>query len=251
MRQIAQLSLPAFEVLWEDLRAGSMPYPFDISQHGDTLDERARIKAAVHADLEKRGLARRGRPEPDLEDALNLLARPELRVIAVCIPDMNQEKLVCASVVARGGYAVLVSQEEATITLNLLQPNEIATSLANAMPPGRPGPGKPVTVPGEAFEQQQPQQQQGFRQAVRSTENDDVRIAKQMLTGPAIGNGHFLVQMSQGRTKRDFPPVTWVDTRQGRYANIETRKGWFTISPADNMGLARHLGQVLAMTSER
>ncbi|MCX2949874.1 ESX secretion-associated protein EspG [Lentzea sp. NEAU-D7] len=250
MRQIAQLSLPAFEVLWEDLRAGSIPYPFDISQHGETLDERARIKAAVHADLERRNLARRGRPEPDLEDALNLLARPELRVIALCIPDMTQQKLVRASVVARGGYAVLVVQEDTGVTLSLVQPNEIATCLANAMPHGRPGPGKLVTVPAQAFESL-PQQQEGFRQSVRTAESDEVRIAKQMLTGPAIGNGHFLVQMGQGRTTRDFPPVTWVDTSQGRYANVETRKGWFTISPADNMGLARHLGQVLAMTSER
>lgn len=248
MRQIAQLSLPAFEVLWEDLRVGSIPYPFEINQHGETLDERARIKAAVHQDLERRGLARRGRPEPDLEDALNLLARPELRVIAMCMPDLNQHNVVRASVVARGGYAVLVTQEDAGITLNLVQPNEIATSLANAMPPGRPGPGKLVTVPAQAFEAQQ---QDGFRQSVRTTQNDDVRIAKQMLTGPAIGNGHFLVQMGQGRTKRDFPPVTWIDTNQGRYTNVETRAGWFTISPADNMGLARHLGQVLAMTSER
>ncbi|MDX8053578.1 ESX secretion-associated protein EspG [Lentzea sp. BCCO 10_0798] len=250
MKQIAQLSLPAFEVLWEDLRAGSIPYPFDISQHGETLDERARIKAAVHADLERRNLARRGRPEPDLEDALNLLARPELRVIALCIPDMNQQKLVRASVVARGGYAVLVVQEDTAVRLSLVQPNEIATCLANAMPHGRPGPGKLVTVPAQAFESR-PQQQEGFRQSVRTAESDEVRIAKQMLTGPAIGNGHFLVQMGQGRTKRDFPPVTWIDTNQGRYSNVETRKGWFTISPADNMGLARHLGQVLAMTSER
>ncbi|MFC3891356.1 ESX secretion-associated protein EspG [Lentzea rhizosphaerae] len=250
MRQIAQLSLPAFEVLWEDLRAGSVPYPFDVSQHGETLDERARVRSAVHADLERRGLARRGRPEPDLEDALNLLARPELRVIALCMPDMRQETLVRASVVARGRYAVLVTQDDTSITLNLVQPNEIATRLANAMPPGRPGPGKPVTVPAQAFESPQPQQE-GFRQAVRSAENDDVRLAKQMLTGPATGNGHFLVQLAQGRTRRDFPPVTWVDTNQGRYCNVETRKGWFTISPADNVGLARHLGQVLAMTSER
>ncbi|MET9224918.1 ESX secretion-associated protein EspG [Lentzea sp. NPDC003310] len=250
MRQLAQLSLPAFEVLWEDLRVGSIPYPFEIGQHGETLDERARIKAAVHADLERRGLARRGRPEPDLEDALNLVARPELRVVALCIPDMSQQKLVRASVVARGGYAVLVVQGDNNVTLSQVQPNEIATSLANAMPPGRPGPGKAVTVPGEAFENK-PQQQEGFRQAVRTAESDEVRIAKQMLTGPALGNGHFLVKLGQGRATRDFPPITWIDTSRGRYSNVETRKGWFTIAPADNTGLARHLGQVLAMTSER
>ncbi|MGI5505040.1 ESX secretion-associated protein EspG [Lentzea sp. CA-135723] len=249
MRRIAQLSLPAFEVLWEGLRVGGIPYPFDIGQHGETLDERAQVKAGVHADLERRNLARRGRPEPDLEDALNLLARPELRVIAFAIPDMSQERLVRATVVARGGYAVLVTQEDAGVTLDLVQANEIATSIANAMPPGRPGPGKPVTVPAQAFEA--PQQQEGFRQAVRSTESEDVRLAKQMLTGPALGNGHFLVQLNQGRAKRDFPPVTWIDTKAGRYANVPAKAGWFTIGPADNMGLARHLGQVLAMTSER
>jgi len=248
MRLLAQLSLPAFEVLWEDLRAGSVPYPFEVDQHGGTLDERARVKAAVHHDLERRGLARRGRPEPDLEDALNLLARPELRVAALCVPDMNQQRFVRAGVVARGGYAVLVTQDDGGITLKLVQPNEIATSLANAMPPGRPGPGRPVTVPGEAFESRQ---QEGFRQAVRSAESDDVRLAKQMLTGPAVGNGHFLVQLERGRAKRDFPPVTWIDTSRGRYANVETRAGWYTVGPADNTGLARHLGQVLAMTSER
>ncbi|MGZ3142715.1 ESX secretion-associated protein EspG [Lentzea chajnantorensis] len=251
MRQIAQLSLPAFEVLWEDLRAGSLPYPFDIPSHGDTLDERERIKKAVHQDLERRGLARRGRPEPDLDDALRLLARPELRVIALCMPDMSREKLVRACVVARGGYAVLVSQEDTTMTLNQVQPNEIATSLAGVVPQGRPGQGKLVTVPAQAFENQPQQHREGFRQAVRATENEDVRLAKQMLAGPALGNGHFLVQLDQGRTKRDFPPVTWIDTQNGRYANVQLRTGWFTISPADNMGLARHLGQVLAMTSDR
>jgi hypothetical protein len=250
MKQIAQLSLPAFEVLWEDLRVGSIPYPLDVSQHGETLDERARIKTAVHADLERKGLARRGRPEPDLEDALNLLARPELRVIAMCLPDVSQERVIRATVVARGGYAVLVTQEEASITLKLVQANEIASSLANVMPPGRPGPGKPVTVPAQAFEAP-PQQQDGFRQAVRTTQNDDVRLARQMLTGPALGNGHFLVSLERGRSKKDFPPVTWIDTRAGRYANVPARAGWFTISPADNTGLARHLGQVLAMTNER
>ena len=230
MKQIAQLSLPAFEILWEDLRAGSIPYPLDVSQHGETLDERARIKAAVHADLERRGLARRGRPEPDLEDALNLLARPELRVIAMCLPDVSQERVIRATVVARGGYAVLVMQEEASITLKLVQANEIATSIANVMPPGRPGPGKPVTVPAQAFEAQ-PQHQEGFRQAVRTTQNDDVRLARQMLTGPALGNGHFLVSLERGRSKKDFPPVTWIDTRA---AAVAVKSALLDVMPASD-----------------
>ncbi|HEX7305685.1 ESX secretion-associated protein EspG [Lentzea sp.] len=238
MRPIARLSLPAFDVLWEDVAAGSLPYPFDVDTHGETLDERERIRTQVYADLERQGLVERGRPEPHLEGALNLLAHNELRVIALCMPDTCQDELVRAGVVARGNHAVLFTQKSTEVTLNLVQPNEIATRLAGAMPENQPGPGQAVTVPAEAFEARK---QDGFKQAVRDTESEDVRLAKQMLTGPATGHGHFLVQTDDS----ELPPVTWVDTRKGRYATVSARPGWFTVGPADNAGLARQLGRVL------
>ena len=247
MRNIATLSLPAFEILWEDLRAGSIPHPFDVQTHGETIEERARIKKAVHADLESRNLARRGRPEPELEDALMLLARPELRIVALGMPDTSADTLLRASVVARGSYAILATQDDRTISLNLVQ--DLVQSIVNVLPPMRPGPGKPVTLPTEALK---PQQQQGIRQTVRTTANPDVQLFRQMMSNPPIGTGHFTVTLEQGRTKKNFPPVTWVDTAAGRYLNTPGRTPeWITVAPADNTGLARQLSQVLSLTSQR
>lgn len=251
MRNIATLSLPAFEVLWEDLRAGSIPHPFDVQSHGETIEERNRIKAAVHTDLERRNLARRGRPEPELEDALMLLARPELRIVAMGMPDKKTETLLRASVVARGSYAVLVQQDDKSVNLNLVQDNALVPALVGLVPQMRPGPGKLVTLNVAALKQQ-PEQQQGFRQTVRTTANEDVRLFQQMMSSPPIGTGHFTVTLEQGRTKKNFPPITWVDTEAGRYVNTPGRTpDWITVAPADNNGLARQLAQVLSLTSQR
>lgn len=251
MRTIATLSLAAFEVLWEGLRAGSIPYPFEIDQHGYTLDERARIKVAVHADLERHGLARHGRPEPELEDALNLLARPELRITALGMPSIEDGALLRASVVARGGYAVMFVQDGLSVTLSLVRDNALATALVNVLPQRRPGPGKPVTVPASAFGQATPRQ--GITQAVRSGGNDDLKALQAMLSSPMVGTGHFVVVLAQSGGKKPFPPVTWFDTTEGRYVNMPSRNGpdWHTVAPVDNNGLAQCLSQVLAMTSRR
>ena len=53
---IRELSLPALDALWEDLRLGSIPFPLEVRSHGETIEERLRIKAAVYSDLENRGL---------------------------------------------------------------------------------------------------------------------------------------------------------------------------------------------------
>jgi len=247
MRTIATLSLPAFEVLWEGLRAGSVPYPFEISQHGETLDERARIKSAVHADLERRSLARRGRPEPELEDALGLFARPDLRIIAMGMPDVEGEVLLRACVVARGGYAVLAVQDDTSVTLTLVRDNALAAALVSVLPQKRPGPGKPVTVPASAFEQERPRQ--GITSSVRGGGNEDLKVLHAMLASPMVGTGHFTVE----RDRQRFPAITWFDTVQGRYVNMPARNGpdWITVAPADNHGLAQHLTRVLAMATTR
>ncbi|MEO6086123.1 MAG: ESX secretion-associated protein EspG [Umezawaea sp.] len=245
MRTIATLSLLAFEVLWEATRAGAVPYPFEIDQHGETVDERARLKSAAHTDLERRGLARRGRPEPELEDALGLLARPDLRVTALGMPSVDDGRLVRACVVARGGYAVMAAQENQVITLNLVQGDELATALVGTLPPRHAGPGKPVTVPASTFDQQKPRQ--GTMQTVRGRETEDTKVVRAMLAPPMVGTGHFTATHG----KRQLPAVTWFDTTQGRYVSMPAGNdpNWITLAPADNQGLAQRLTQVLALTN--
>lgn len=237
MSTIARLSLPAFEVLWEDLRAGAaIPFPFDIPHHGTTLDERSRVRDDVHADLERRGLARRGRPEPELEDALRLLATPDTSITVVGMPDVAKEDLVRALIAARGRYAVLAVQGTDGVQLDLLREVGLAHAAVSVLPPRPPGPGRPVTVPASALQGQRPPNQ-GIRQTVRTSADDDVRVLRDMLSGPITGTGHFTA-------RPHGTAVTWIDTPRGRYAGMGT--DWLTVAPADHTGLVRRISQALA-----
>src|SRR5437660_5513405 len=107
MPTIAVLSLPEFDILWENLRVGVRPYPLAVPHHGTTLEERAHIRRNVFGQLNGRGLARGDRIDPDLEDALNLLASPSVSVEAMALLDVERENLLRGLAVARGRYAVL------------------------------------------------------------------------------------------------------------------------------------------------
>ncbi|MFE9748466.1 ESX secretion-associated protein EspG [Saccharothrix saharensis] len=234
MRRVAALSLPAFEILWDDLDAGPVPYPLDLPSPGETFDERRRIRQAVHADLDRRGLARRGRPEAELEDALRLLHRPAARITVLGMPDVHADALLRAVVVARGNYVVRAVQEEGFVLLDVVRgPAEAAVEV---LPPARPGPGKPVTVAAKDLNGT-PDEPQGFTRAVRRSGNPDVRAVREMLAGPITGTGHFAVDGAED-------PITWFDTERGRYAS--TGSDWITVAPADQGGLVARLSRALA-----
>ena len=233
MRRVAALSLPAFEILWDDLDAGPLPYPLDLPSLGETVDERRRIRQAVHADLDRRALTRRGRPEAELEDALRLLHRPATRITVLGMPDVRADGLLRAVVAARGGYAVRAVQEDGFVLLDVVRgPAEAAVEV---LPPLRPGPGKPVTV--AAKDLAGPEEQQGFTRAVRRSGHPDVKAVRDMLAGPTTGTGHFAVDGAEH-------PITWFDTERGRYAS--TGSDWITVAPADHGGLVTRLSRALA-----
>ncbi len=235
MSTLATLSLPAFDVLWEDLGAGPIPYPFDIDQHGGTLDERARVKAAVHDDLERLGLLRRGRPEPDLEDALRLIARPGLRITVMGRSEAAE--LLRAQVVARRGYVVRAVQSDGAVRLDVLRGVSPAKAAVSVLPWCGAGPGKPVTVAASALEPAAPQ---GLLETVRSGGDDDVKAVRRMLAGPFTGTGHFTLTNGDA----ELAPVTWIDTPRGRYATVG--RDWITVAPADRDVLAGRLSRALA-----
>ncbi|MFJ6676456.1 ESX secretion-associated protein EspG [Actinosynnema sp. NPDC091369] len=232
MRRVAALSLPAFEVLWDDLDAGALPYPLDMPSLGETFDERRRIRQAVHADLDRRGLTRRGRPEAELEDALRLLHRPATRVTVLGMPDVRADALLRAVVVARGNYAVRAVQQGDFVLLDVVR--GAAEAAVEVLPPLRPGPGKPVTV---AAKDLAPDEPQGFTRAVRRSGNPDVKAVREMLAGPITGTGHFAVDGAEH-------PITWFDTERGRYAS--SGSDWLTVAPADRGGLVARLSRALA-----
>src|SRR5204863_2218802 len=60
MAAIGDLSLPALDILWYDLELGALPFPLEVRSHGDTVEERARLRGVVYEQLDRRGLGRGG-----------------------------------------------------------------------------------------------------------------------------------------------------------------------------------------------
>jgi hypothetical protein len=238
---ISELSLPALDALWEDLNLGAIPFPLEVRSHGETIEERGRIKAAVYADLERRGLARRHRAEPQLEDVLQLVARPTISIDAIAMLDMAGKDPVKAIVVASGRQAMLVVQRELMVSLTPIRETALASAIVGILPPVKSGPGQPLSLPVDSVHRS------GGR---HSRPDPDNKRLEAIMKQPVLRAGQFgiTVRDQQGRSKR-LPGIGWFDTDTGRYMNVvrEASDGeaWLTLTPADGGRIAHRLSEEL------
>jgi hypothetical protein len=242
---ISELSLPALDALWEDLNLGAIPFPLEVRSHGETIEERSRIKAAVYADLESRGLARRHRAEPQLEDVLQLVARPTISIDAVAMLDMAAQDPVKAMVVAAGRQALLVVQRELMVSLTPIRETALASSIVSILPQVKSGPGVPVSLPVDAVNRS------GGRHSRPAHENKmNLQRLEAIMKQPVLRAGQFgiTIRDPHGRSNR-LPGIGWFDTDAGRYMNVvrEASDGesWLTLTPADSGRIAHRLSEEL------
>jgi hypothetical protein len=253
MPALAALSLPAIDTLWDDLQLGDLPFPLEVRCHGDTIDERARIKAGVYADLERRGLVGSGSPARQLDDALHLLARPEVSIDLVALMDMADDKPLKAVTAARGRRAALAVQRTRAIELTEVRDTAIVASIVELLPASRPGPGRSITLPASALK---PGAHRGaepglLRTVTKETTNrPELKLIASILERPVLRAGQLGIMLrdQRGRQQR-LPGIGWFDTDQGRYATIVKRgsdgEDWTTLSPVDNARLSHRLTETL------
>ncbi|GGP56500.1 ESX secretion-associated protein EspG [Saccharothrix coeruleofusca] len=253
------LSHAAADVLWEDLKLGSRPYPFDFPYLGQTLDERRGIRNAVYRDLESRGLAARGRVSAEVEEALTMLVRFDFSLNAVASLDArNVERQLLVRAGARGEAAALATLDERQLKVQVLRSAGLVRAVVDLVPPGRPGPGQSVTVAvPSAAPPPPPRRDEDFGQstftravAPHSTGSAQVRALEAVFERPKLRAGQFgvTVRGRHGREQR-APQIAWFDNDQGRYMS-QTRQGqdgqkWLTHAPADNARIAAQLTQEL------
>jgi hypothetical protein len=243
MPPIAILPLAAFDIVWEDLRLGSVPYPFDVPSHGDTLDERARIRTAVYEDLERNGLARGRQLDPGLHEALRLLARPHIQLDTISTLDRQRGPMVYAASVAVGQRALLAVQQAGTMRLEYIRDTALAASLVALLPPHQPGPGQQVSLPAKEL----------ARPNRHSPEHQSLTV---MFGEPVVRLGQFSGAMFDERgDARRMPGLSWFDTEAGRYLGVAGRgrdgEDWATVSPADTSGLIHRLGDMIRTANRR
>ncbi|GLZ31431.1 ESX secretion-associated protein EspG [Lentzea sp. NBRC 105346] len=248
------LSHAAADILWEDLRLGSRPYPFDFPYFGQTDDERRSIRNAVYNDLANRGLANRGRVVPEIEEALNLLVRFEFGVNAIAMFDPRRDEQLLARGGAAGEQAALAVLDERMMKVDLMRAPQLIRSIVDLVPNERPGPGQSVSVPRPAPEKprQQEEEPQSFTTTVRSHSNtaSQTRALEAVFERPRLKVGQFGIAV-RDRTGKEHraPQIAWFDNDQGRYMT-QKRKGadgqdWLVHAPADNARIAAQLASEL------
>ncbi|HWM02575.1 MAG TPA: ESX secretion-associated protein EspG [Actinophytocola sp.] len=249
-----ELSLAALDTLWEDLRLGRKPFPLEVRSLGDTLDDRARIRAAVYADLERRGLVRDGHLDDELAEDLRLLAEPAVSFDLVALLDMGDAEAVKAVAAAKGQLGVLAVQGKLTITLRRTRDTTAAGALVELLPATRAAVGSSITQPAAALGTDLPRYSRArpggvMRTAVPRTAADSkLRALAAIMDKPVRRAGQLGVTLLDDEGKRRRPPgIAWFDTDDGRYATTLARGAdgddWVTLWPADNARLVHRLGE--------
>lgn len=252
------LSHAAADILWEDLDLGSRPFPFDFPYLGDTMDQRAGIRKAVHRDLESRGLARQGRVIPEVQEALNLVVRGEYTVDVFAGLDARNPKHL---LMARGGAirdsAAVAVMDDRQLKVDLIHSSALLRAMVSLLPPAPAGTGHSVTVPLPQEQAAPPRREADydgntFTSAVasRTGGNPQLRLLESVLAKPRLRAGRYGIDVRDHMGRRaSSPEVGWFDTDQGRYM-MQTRKApdgqsWITAAPADAHRIAGQLAQDL------
>ena len=235
----------ALDFLWEALGAGELPYPLQVRSHGETVDERASLRARMHAELAARGLIdRHGRVEPHVEDWLGVLARPDLSIDALFLPEMPG-KAVAVFAAAAGSAGVVASQNGDDLHLRRVRGDSLVTEVVAMLPAAPRGATPSVSLPADEFAAIGPRPVRG------ADESDPRSAAARLVSQPNLRGGQFGVtarDRSGGRTRG--PVLSWFDKPDGRYLASASRgrdgRDWVTVAPADVQTLRHRLGQFVA-----
>lgn len=229
------LSIPAVDVLGEQLNLNVRRYPFELPRFADTPEERDRLVQQVWQELEGAGLAGSGRPEPEVEDALYLLSSSEIAVAAAGLLDVRNGQRLAARVVATGEVGVVGRIDARGLRMSFMAPDDVAGMCADLLPDAPPGTGESVRAPA-------------------SREESEEFHALAAITGrPKFRIGHYSANAPRRRGGARRTGLTWFDNDQGRYTmraepssdGPVAGTGVLVCGPADKRRIASQVSELL------
>ncbi|WP_328604936.1 ESX secretion-associated protein EspG [Amycolatopsis sp. NBC_00345] len=258
----------AFDFLWESMGLGELPYPLRVRSHGATEDERVSLRHRVDVELKARGVRDpRGYVEPRLDDWLGLLARGQVSIDAVHIPQF-QAHPVAILAAADDRTGVVAIQDGDGIWLRGVPSDGLVSAVVDLLPAGPRGSEASVTLPldealntrpirvpvaaaggpGEAEEKGR----RGRRQSLSERVTVDPKETYGLISGqPRLRGGQLAANSRSSLGARQRSRVLgWFDTATGRYLSL-SRAGsdgreWVTVAPADPKTLRTRLGEMVA-----
>lgn len=255
------LPLPAVHFLFDELRLGRVPQPFEVPAVGQTHTERRRIRDAMYRDLNERGAMQGDRPVSNVEDALVTFARAALGIMSVAqLPDGQVFARVCTD----GAEAVLVRQQGELLRFEPVRPTAVAAAIVNTLPNIPPARGASMTMPMSAPKKPvnngEDEEYNPFGEVrVRRDTSAQQRALERVFTQPKLAGGALSIQVlrlthgeAPKRTRANN--VTWLDVEQengggpGRYFGVATGEPdnqQLTFTPGDNVRIAQYLNELI------
>ncbi|MFI0465198.1 MULTISPECIES: ESX secretion-associated protein EspG [Saccharopolyspora] len=238
MVETITLSIPAVDLLGEQLNLTVRQYPFELPRVGEAAEDRNRLAAQVWQELESTGLARNGRPEPEVEDALYLLCSSEVSIAAAGLLDVRAGQRLAARVVATGEVGVVGVLDGRGLRMSFLAPDTLPRVCAELLPDAPPGSGGEVRAVAD-------------RSHGRPTDADIDGLAelRSITSGQKYRLGHFVVGGARrGGPRGRIPNLIWFDNDRGRYSLQGERadgQDVVTCRPADKPRIAGQLAALL------
>lgn len=259
MAEAFEITPVAADILGERCGVDLHIAPFELPHAGYTDTERRQITQGVLRDLEGRGLAYRGRLEPDVEDALVLLGRAPVSASMVLATRSGRGQ-AAARIASNGRQAVLAVQHDGVVRVDHVRPTGVIAALVRLVRDRQPIKGAAVTFPVDDITTSQDagrRQDRGGDAAgslmhsarpasdAYAQQRHQAATMAQRLRGRA-GTVSVFARDRHGR-ERQVAMLVWHDTDAGRYMIYRTTgsdgREWVSYAPADNARLAHQLGE--------
>lgn len=262
------LTSEQYDICWADLNLGEHVYPLRIRSHGRTYEERAHLRQRVYQQLEASSLARGERLEPELHDALTLLARAPVWVDMHWVDihgvdthgvDMQglaepgQTETNRAVAARSGDHGVVASLDPAGLRLMPRPGSSLLKALIDQLPATAPAHGQSITLPRTVLARSQPANRHSVYDISPATSDrfrHQVRTLETVLAKPRLRGGQIVANARDRTGKRHRSrPTEWFDTEVGRWtARLQpTADGdeYLTVAPADSARIATQVTELL------
>jgi ESX secretion-associated protein EspG len=247
------LTLEQYDICWADLGLDEQVYPLRIRSHGRTYEERAHLRQRVYQQLGACGLARGERLEPQLADALTLLARAPVWVDMQWLSAPHQAEPDRAVAARSTEWGLIARLDGTSLRLMPCGGASLLPVLIGQLPAADAAPGQSISLPREILVPSAPSVTTSVYDTSPATSGhlrQQYRALQAVLAKPRLRGGQIVANGRDRTGKRHRSrPVEWFDTEAGRWTArvLPAADGGthLTVSPADSARLATQLHELL------
>lgn len=253
MIQDITLTSAQYDICWADLNLGEHVYPLRILSHGQTYEERADLRRRVYQQLGARRLARGERLEPELADALTLLARAPVWVDMHWLSEQKQTEMDRAVAARSGDHGLIARLDAVGLRLMPCRGTALLLTFIDQLPTAGAAPGQSITLPRTVLTPSQPAERASVYDTSPATSGrfrHQFRTLETVLAKPRLRGGQIVANARDRIGKRHrCRPVEWFDTEAGRWtARLQSAidgDEHLTVAPADSVRIATQVAETL------